>query len=186
MEVSITWPLPMSVTVTCDSPIILEILPVHPTQVVVSLFKDGAPGAQGPQGVPGNNGAQGPQGPQGVQGPQGSTGNNGAPGEQGPQGVPGVPGTDAALPTAATGSEVSFSAPKIYNSFGAPSSANITNNLTGAKIGIVQKFYSNKSIAPTYPMGWVNIGGVYTPGVVNIIYAEWCEGSRVEFWIIKG
>ncbi len=88
--------------------------------------------------------------------------------------------------TATTGSVISFDTAKIYNTFTTPTTADITNDLTGAKIGVVQKIYSNKAVAPTYPLGWVKIGGDYTASVVNIIYAEWSEGSRVEYWIIKG
>ncbi len=83
-------------------------------------------------------------------------------------------------------STIIFDVPKVYNSFSSPTASNITDNLTGAKIGIVQKIYSNKATEPTYPAGWVKLSGTYTNSVTNIIYAEWCEGSRVEYWIIKG
>jgi len=88
--------------------------------------------------------------------------------------------------TATTGAVISFAVPQVYNSFSSPTASNITDNLTGAKIGIVQKIYSNKATEPTYPAGWVKLSGTYTNSVTNIIYAEWCEGSRVEYWIIKG
>jgi len=87
--------------------------------------------------------------------------------------------------TATTGSVISFAVPQIYNSVASPTSSNITNDLTGARIGVVQKFYSNKATEPTYPAGWVKLSGTYTNSVTNIIYAEWCEGSRVEYWIVK-
>jgi hypothetical protein len=86
---------------------------------------------------------------------------------------------------ATTGAVISFATPQVYNSFSSPTASNITDNLTGAKIGIVQKIYSNKATEPTYPAGWVKISGTYTNSVTNIIYAEWCEGSRVEYWIVK-
>jgi hypothetical protein len=88
--------------------------------------------------------------------------------------------------TATTGSVITFDTAKIFNTFTTPTTADITNDLTSAKIGVVQKIYSNKAVEPTYPLGWVKLGGDYTPSVVNIIYAEWSEGSRVEYWIIKG
>jgi hypothetical protein len=87
--------------------------------------------------------------------------------------------------TATTGAVISFAVPQVYNSVASPSSSNITNDLTGARIGVVQKFYSNKATEPTYPAGWVKLSGTYTNSVTNIIYAEWCEGSRVEYWIVK-
>jgi len=87
--------------------------------------------------------------------------------------------------TATTGAVISFAVPQVYNSVASPTASNITDNLTGAKIGIVQKIYSNKATEPTYPAGWVKLSGTYTNSVTNIIYCEWCEGSRVEYWIVE-
>jgi hypothetical protein len=87
--------------------------------------------------------------------------------------------------TATTGSVISFAVPQIYNTVASPTSSNITNDLTGARIGVVQKIYSNKATEPTYPAGWVKLSGTYTNSVTNIIYCEWCEGSRVEYWIVE-
>jgi hypothetical protein len=87
---------------------------------------------------------------------------------------------------ATTGSVISFSTDQVYNSPGSPSSSNITDDLTGAIIGVVQKIYSNKVTAPTFPAGWVLIGsGEYVTSVLNIIYAEWISGTRVEYWITQ-
>ncbi len=88
--------------------------------------------------------------------------------------------------TATTGSVISFATPQVYNTFDTPSTANLTDDLTGAKIGVVQKIYSNKAVAPTVPAGWVLIGtGTYTTSVLNIIFAEWVSTTRVEYWITK-
>ena len=89
------------------------------------------------------------------------------------------------ISTATTGSEILFVTPQIYNSPSSPSTANITNDLTGARIGVIQKIYHNHSVAPTVPGGWVLIGGSYVISELNIIYAEWVSGSRVEYWIIQ-
>ena len=90
------------------------------------------------------------------------------------------------LAVATTGAVISFATPQIYNTFTSPTASNITDSLGTAKVGVVQKIYSNKSVEPTYPAGWKLQGtGTYTPSVVNIIFAEWAEGSRVEYWIIK-
>ncbi len=87
----------------------------------------------------------------------------------------------------ATGSVVDFTNPKIFNTIASPSASNITDDLTGARIGVVQKIYHNHSVAPTFPAGWVLIGGgIYTTNVLNIIYAEWVSGTRVEYWIVVG
>lgn len=85
-----------------------------------------------------------------------------------------------------TGSVIQFDKKRIYNSATTAVNTNITNNLTGAKRGIVQKIYHNHTTEPTYPGGWVKLGGTYTNSVLNIIFAEWVEGSRVEYWIVKG
>ena len=85
-----------------------------------------------------------------------------------------------------TGLVVDFVSQKIFNTAGSPGSGNITNNLTNAKLGIVQKIYHNSLIAPSMPAGWVLVGGgIYVPGTLNIIYAEWCGGTRVEYWVTQ-
>jgi len=85
-----------------------------------------------------------------------------------------------------SGTDISFDIQKIYNTHLAPGTTNITNNLDGAVIGIVQKIYHNSVIAPSMPLGWTLVGeGLYVPGMLNIIYAEWCGGTRVEYWVTQ-
>jgi hypothetical protein len=88
--------------------------------------------------------------------------------------------------TAATGTEIDFTTSKIFNSPASPSTGNITDDLTDAKIGTVQKIYHNSGSAPTVPAGWVLLGsGTYQTSELNIIFAEWVSGTRVEYWIIQ-
>ena len=88
--------------------------------------------------------------------------------------------------TATTGSVISFIVPQIYNSVASPSTSNITDSLTSAKIGIVQKIYHNHTVAPTFPAGWVKMGtATYTTSTLNVIFAEWVSSTRVEYWITK-
>jgi hypothetical protein len=88
--------------------------------------------------------------------------------------------------TATTGSVISFVVPQIYNSVASPSNSNITDSLTSAKIGIVQKIYHNHTVAPTFPAGWVKMGtATYTTSTLNVIFAEWVSSTRVEYWITK-
>jgi hypothetical protein len=88
--------------------------------------------------------------------------------------------------TADTGTLITFNKQKVYNTFSSPGTTNISNDLTGAVIGITQKIYHNNAIAPSMPAGWVLLGnGVYLPGTLNIIYAEWCGGTRVEYWVTQ-
>lgn len=87
---------------------------------------------------------------------------------------------------AQTGVTISYTQPEIYNSDTSAGTGNISNNLTGAKIGIVQKLYHNDVTEPTVPAGWVLVGsGTYTTSVLNIIYSEWVSGTRVEYWIVQ-
>jgi hypothetical protein len=95
---------------------------------------------------------------------------------------------DTRLPytVAATGTDISFAVPQVYYSRTTPGTGNLTNTLTSARIGIVQKIYHNNAIAPSMPAGWVLVGeGFYIPGVLNIIYAEWSEGTTVEYWVTQ-
>jgi hypothetical protein len=88
--------------------------------------------------------------------------------------------------TADTGTLISFNRQKIYNTFSAPATGNLSNDLNGALLGVTQKIYHNSLIAPSMPIGWVLLGnGVYLPGALNIIYAEWCGGTRVEYWVTQ-
>jgi len=88
--------------------------------------------------------------------------------------------------TATTGTVIAFNDPLIYNTSAAPGTGNITESLTDAKLGIVQKIYHNDGSSPSVPAGWVLIGsGTYTTSALNIIYAEWCGGTRVEYWIVS-
>lgn len=89
-------------------------------------------------------------------------------------------------PVTATGTIIDFAASKIFNSPSSPATGNITDSLTGAEIGVVQKIYHNHSVAPTVPAGWKLIGSAtYELSVLNIIYAEWVSGTRVEYWIVQ-
>jgi hypothetical protein len=88
--------------------------------------------------------------------------------------------------TATTGSVISFIVPQVYNTVASPSTSNITDSLTSAKIGIVQKIYHNHTVAPTFPAGWVKMGtATYTTSTLNVIFAEWVSSTRVEYWITK-
>jgi hypothetical protein len=90
------------------------------------------------------------------------------------------------ITSATTGSVMAFATPKVYNSIASPSSSNITDSLTGARIGVVQKIYHNAGTAPTVPAGWVKRGtGSYVTSTLNIIYAEWSVGTTVEYWITQ-
>lgn len=85
-----------------------------------------------------------------------------------------------------TGTEIRFITPQIYNTATTPATGNITNDLTGALQGVVQKIYHNHTTEPTVPAGWVLMGaGTYVENELNIIYAEYAGGSRAEYWIVN-
>ena len=89
------------------------------------------------------------------------------------------------LAVSRTGTSISFDKIAVYNSSASPATGNITNDLTGARIGVVQKIYHNNSVAPTFPAGWVKIEGNYVISIENIIFAEWISGTRVEYWVVN-
>ena len=92
----------------------------------------------------------------------------------------------AQIAKATTGGEVSFTEKEIYNTSASAGTGNITNDLTGAQLGIVQKIYHQEGSAPSFPAGWVLLGsGTYSTTALNVIYAEWCGGTRVEYWIVQ-
>ena len=85
-----------------------------------------------------------------------------------------------------TATTISFTFPTLYHSTTSPMSANIGSSLTDAKYGVVQKIYHTHSSTPTFPAGWVRLGTTeYETNTLNVIYAEWCGGSRVEYWITQ-
>lgn len=84
-----------------------------------------------------------------------------------------------------TGTVISFDSSKIYNSVASPATGNITDDLTNSRIGIVQKIYHNDTTL-NVPVTWVKLGSTsYSSSVLNIIFAEWVSGTRVEYWIAK-
>jgi hypothetical protein len=142
----------------------------------------------GPTGATGNNGIQGPQGttgPQGIPGPTGATGPNIVSSNSGNRNIIGTDGYIWSGSFNTTGISVGFTNSMIYNSPTSPGTSSITEDLTGAKLGVVQKIYHNHSTTPTFPDGWVKIGGEYVTSIMNIIFAEWISGSRVEYWVVN-
>lgn len=100
--------------------------------------------------------------------------------------VTGTTGGGSEETTQGTGVTIHFSAKTIFNLPTSPSTGNITNNLTNAKLGLIQKIYHNDSVEPTFPVGWVLVGeGTYFTNELNIIYAEYVTNSWIEYWIIQ-
>jgi len=88
--------------------------------------------------------------------------------------------------TTATTTTINFTGQTIYYNATTPGTGNISQNLTGAKLGLIQKIYHNDVAEPTYPAGWVLMGdAIYFTSTLNIIYAEWATGSRVEYWYVQ-
>jgi len=111
-----------------------------------------------------------------IQNISGPTGPAGATGPTGPQ----------ATSTNTTGTVINFTSLKIWNTPSSPATGNITVDLTDAQLGYIQKIYHNNSSSPTFPSSWVRLGSnTYTTSTLNIIYAEWVSGTRVEYWIVR-
>ena len=139
-----------------------------------------------------------------VTGPAGPTGATGAdstvPGPQGPIGATGpnvvssdinnqsLLGSDGYIWTGSfntTGISVGFTNSQIYNSPSSPGTSSITEDLSGAKIGIVQKIYHQWTTAPSIPVNWTKLGsGNYATSSLNRIYVEWVGGTASEYWIV--
>jgi len=93
---------------------------------------------------------------------------------------------DSPFSAANTGTNIHFSASTVFGTYSTPETGNITNTLTNSKLGVVQKIYHNSGTAPSVPAGWVLLGSTtYQISTLNIIYAEWSEGTRVEYWIVR-
>jgi hypothetical protein len=100
--------------------------------------------------------------------------------------VTGTAGGGVSEAQSATTTTVDFTGTTIYYSAGSEATGNISENLTGAKLGLIQKIYHNDTSEPTYPAGWVLMGdAIYVTSTLNIIYAEWAGGSRVEYWYVQ-
>jgi hypothetical protein len=88
--------------------------------------------------------------------------------------------------TTATTTTINFTGQTIYYNSTSPATGNITQNLSSASLGLIQKIYHNDTVEPTYPVGWVLMGdAIYFTSTLNIIYAEWAGGSRVEYWYVQ-
>jgi hypothetical protein len=85
-----------------------------------------------------------------------------------------------------TGTVIEFVQAQQYGTVASPETGNITDDLTGAKAGLIQKIYHNSGTPPTVPAGWVKITpNVYVASVLNIIYCEWVSSTRVEYWLTQ-
>jgi hypothetical protein len=88
--------------------------------------------------------------------------------------------------TTATTTTINFTGQTIYYDAASPGTGNISENLTGSKLGLIQKIYHNDVSEPTYPAGWVLMGdAIYFTSTLNVIYAEWAGGTRVEYWYVQ-
>jgi hypothetical protein len=88
--------------------------------------------------------------------------------------------------TQTTGQQIDFTAPKIFNTASSPGTSAFSGDLSVAKLGIVQKIFSQSAAPPIFPPSWVLVGeGIYDLQELNVIFAEFCGGIRVEFSIIQ-
>jgi hypothetical protein len=88
-------------------------------------------------------------------------------------------------PIQSTGATIQFDLSRVYNTSSGATTSNITNDLTNAKFGVTQKIYHNHSTVPTFPANWKRIGNDYVISVLNIIYAEYVDNNRIEYWITQ-
>jgi hypothetical protein len=87
--------------------------------------------------------------------------------------------------TSTASSTIQFDRSRIFGTATAPRTDSLTPNLSNAQLGIIQKIY-HQAATFTPPAGWVKLGGGnYVGGQLNIIYAEFAGGNRVEYWIVN-
>jgi len=83
---------------------------------------------------------------------------------------------------------VEFIQEYVYYSNTTPTTGDITVSQTDSVLGLVQKLYHNDGAPPSFS-GVSDIQiigtGTYITGVLNIIYLEWTEANRVEYWITQ-
>jgi len=80
---------------------------------------------------------------------------------------------------------MAFDRPRIYNTRLSALSGEITADLSGCRIGVIQKMYHNDVSSPTFSgANWNLISGSYNNSSLNIIYAEWVTSTEIEYWII--
>ncbi|MGE0931657.1 hypothetical protein [Peijinzhouia sedimentorum] len=80
-----------------------------------------------------------------------------------------------------TGTAIAFDIQAVYNDADAPGSGALTVDMTNSK-RIVQKMYLTG--AKTWPANWFFVGyEEYDPAKTNIVFAEKCKGTRVEYWV---
>ena len=95
-----------------------------------------------------------------------------------------------------TGTTITFDRERVYNTALFPADnlpsggeADITFDQTNAKLGVVQKIYIRGHTPQFLGVPSVKVGfGEFdpgTPGVVNIIFCEWTENNRIEYWIVQ-
>lgn len=87
-------------------------------------------------------------------------------------------------PIPSNSGDILFDERRIYGTHEAPISGEITTSYTGSNLGVIQKIYHLDSVEPVFPEDWVRVKEcVYELNELNVIKAEYCGGSRVEYTI---
>ncbi len=97
-------------------------------------------------------------------------------------------GGGSTVPEAKEGYNISFEKPYIYNNYDVVDShtSPITFDFTNAKLGQVQKMYHNGLYNIDLPSQSVRVGSApYMAGQLNIVYLEFVDTDRVEYWIVQ-
>ena len=84
-----------------------------------------------------------------------------------------------------TGTEVSFTNDRIYGSLASPETANITANITNAKLGVTNIIIHNSGTVPTFDSQFKKLSGSgsYVVGVVNYIYCTFITDTEIIYSI---
>jgi hypothetical protein len=90
-------------------------------------------------------------------------------------------------PLQLVGTDINFSTRGVWNTWINPGTGSFTwTPDPNDKRGIVQKIYHDDSTPPLFPTDWVSLGSFgYVPNSLNIIYCEYVDFNRVEYWIVQ-
>lgn len=86
----------------------------------------------------------------------------------------------------ATEFPLTFTRPTVWGTRASPMTGDITENLAGARVGVVQKVYHEDTETPAVPGTWVLMGdATYIPLELNVIYCEFVGSGVVEYWVAQ-
>ena len=89
------------------------------------------------------------------------------------------------IQTTGTGQLLVFDRPRVYGTRTSPVAGELTQDLEGARNGVIHKVYHSGAGELSHPSGWTLVGdAVYVPGETNILFIEYTSDG-VEYWVTQ-